>query len=105
MQKMILVSSAALMVAAVVTVLFLREKPAIQALSGRFHTSMYYYNNTDFFSASLKPFTTTTPITPHPRIFITNQHVLAASLIAYQFALARDTSVTNVVLKIGRAHV
>jgi AmmeMemoRadiSam system protein B len=72
---------------------FERAQPA-----GAFHTSMYYFDNTDFFSASLKPFATTTPVSPRPRIFITNQHVLAASLIAHQFALARDPSVRKVVL-------
>jgi AmmeMemoRadiSam system protein B len=98
-QKTVLIGLAILIVAGAGTAtFFLKSKPSVQAPTGQFHTSMYYYNNDDFFSASLKPFATTTPINPRPRIFITNQHVLAASLIAHQFALARDPSVTNVVL-------
>lgn len=62
------------------------------------HASMYYDNNVDFFAASLRPFQNVQPLTPPPRIFIVNQHILAASLIAHQFALAADPNVTTVVL-------
>src|SRR5665213_1672003 len=99
MKKIELLSLMILVLAlAGVATFFLEKKPTVQLPTDQFHTSIYYFNNSDFFSASLKPFATTTPVTPRPRIFITNQHVLAASLIAHQFALARDPSVTNVVL-------
>lgn len=62
------------------------------------HNSMYYPDTADFFASSLKPFANLKPLSPPPRILITNQHVLAASLIAHQFALARDSSVTRVFL-------
>jgi AmmeMemoRadiSam system protein B len=77
-------------------VYILQKKPS--SPTPNFHTSMYYFDNSDFFAASLKPYVQTAPLTPRPRVFITNQHVLAASLIARQFALARDESVQRVVL-------
>ncbi len=63
-----------------------------------FHPSMFYFNNSDFFSASLKPFADVKSLDPQPRIFIVNQHVLAAHLIAKQFMLAADPKVKTVVL-------
>ncbi|MFZ2253281.1 MAG: AmmeMemoRadiSam system protein B [Minisyncoccia bacterium] len=64
----------------------------------KYHTAMYYYDNTDFFPASVASFTGVAPISPAPRIFIVNQHVLAAHLIARQFAQAADPKVKTVVL-------
>jgi poly-gamma-glutamate synthesis protein (capsule biosynthesis protein) len=62
------------------------------------HISLYYYDNKDFYPQSAASFDSVKPIDPQPRIFITNQHILAASLIARQFALAADPKVTTVVL-------
>lgn len=62
------------------------------------HVSMYFYDNKDFFAASLKPFIHESALRSAPRIFVTNQHILAASLIAHQFALAADPSVRRVFL-------
>ncbi len=59
---------------------------------------MYYYDNTDFFAASIKPFTNTKPLNPSPHLFIVNQHILAAHLIAQQFALAANPNIKNVIL-------
>jgi len=73
------------------------QKSTFQS-STKSHVSMYYYYNTDFFASSLKPFADLKPVNPAPRIFIVNQHVLAASLIAHQFALSVDPSVKTVVL-------
>ncbi len=63
-----------------------------------FHASMYYYGNKDFFADSIKPFESVKPLSPAPRIFIVNQHILAAHLIANQFALSADKNVKTVVL-------
>jgi poly-gamma-glutamate synthesis protein (capsule biosynthesis protein) len=62
------------------------------------HISLYYYDNKDFYPQSAASFDSVKPIDPRPRIFITNQHILAAPLIAKQFALAADPKVTTVVL-------
>lgn len=63
-----------------------------------FHISMYYYDNSDFFTQSVKSFENVKPISPAPRIFIVNQHILAAHVIAGQFALSADSKVKTVVL-------
>ena len=63
-----------------------------------FHVSMYYYDNTDFFPKSIETFKDTKPISNPPHIFIVNQHILAAHLIAQQFALSLDPKVKTVVL-------
>ncbi len=63
-----------------------------------FHSSMYYYDNSDFFTQSVKSFENTKPLSPAPRIFIVNQHILAAHIIARQFALSADPKVKTVVL-------
>ncbi|MDP2651849.1 MAG: AmmeMemoRadiSam system protein B [bacterium] len=77
--------------------LFIGEQSTVSP-SEKFHVSMYYESNSDFFASSLKPFASVKPLTPSPRIFIVNQHILAASLIAHQFALSTDPRVTTVVL-------
>ena len=64
----------------------------------KYHTAMYYYDNTDFFPVSVASFVSVEPLAPAPRIFIVNQHVLAAHLIARQFAQAADPKVKTVVL-------
>src|SRR3989338_11543077 len=63
-----------------------------------FHTSMYYYDNSDFFTQSVKSFANVKPVSPAPHIFIVNQHILAAHIIAGQFALSADPKVKTVVL-------
>ena len=63
-----------------------------------FHSSMYYYDNSDFFIQSVKSFENVKPLSPAPRIFIVNQHILAAHIIAGQFALSADPKVKTVVL-------
>lgn len=63
-----------------------------------YHTAMYYFDNADFFPASVESFKNTKPLNPAPRVFIVNQHVLAAHLIAQQFALAADDTVKTVVV-------
>lgn len=62
------------------------------------HISLYYYDNTNFYPQSAASFDSIKPVNPRPRIFITNQHILAAPLIAKQFALAADPKVTTVIL-------
>jgi AmmeMemoRadiSam system protein B len=59
---------------------------------------MYYFDNQDFFPKSVAAFEKVQPLSPSPRIFIVNQHILAAHLIARQFALAADPKVKTVVL-------
>lgn len=59
---------------------------------------MYYYDNSDFFTQSVKSFTNVKPVSPSPHIFIVNQHILAAHIIAGQFALSADPKVKTVVL-------
>ena len=59
---------------------------------------MYYYDNSDFFTQSVKSFVNVKPLSPAPRIFIVNQHILAAHIIAGQFALSADAGVKTVVL-------
>lgn len=76
---------------------FTRQVPLVDT-SAQYHESMYYYDNTDFYPQSVKAFADTKPLDPRPRIFITNQHVLAAHLIAQQFALAADPKVKTVIL-------
>ncbi len=63
-----------------------------------FHTSMYYYDNSDFFTQSVESFANVKPVSPAPHIFIVNQHILAAHIIARQFALSADPKVKTVVL-------
>lgn len=63
-----------------------------------FHTSMYYYDNQDFFQASVDTFKDIQPHATPPRMFVVNQHVLAAHLIAEQFAYAADRSVETVIV-------
>src|ERR1035437_6523590 len=65
---------------------------------GSFHVSMYYYDNADFFPKSVETFKDKKPLSPPPHIFIVNQHILAAHLIAQQFALSADPKVKIVVL-------
>ncbi|MBI5126555.1 MAG: AmmeMemoRadiSam system protein B [Candidatus Taylorbacteria bacterium] len=62
------------------------------------HSSMYYYDNVDFFPQSVQAFEKTKPLAVPPRIFIVNQHILAAHVIAQQFALVADPKVTRVIL-------
>jgi poly-gamma-glutamate synthesis protein (capsule biosynthesis protein) len=59
---------------------------------------MYFYDNKDFFPESVAEFASVTPFVIPPRVFIVNQHILAANMIARQFASMRDPSVTRVVL-------
>jgi poly-gamma-glutamate synthesis protein (capsule biosynthesis protein) len=59
---------------------------------------MYYYDNKDFFPKSVAAFSGTEPISPPPHIFIVNQHILAAYLMARQFALSANPKVKTVVL-------
>ncbi|HEX7724836.1 MAG TPA: AmmeMemoRadiSam system protein B [Candidatus Paceibacterota bacterium] len=63
-----------------------------------YHVSMYYYDNTDFYPQSVAMFAATKPLEPRPRVFIINQHILAAHLIAQQFAQAADPAVQTVIL-------
>ena len=63
-----------------------------------YHASMYLYDNPGFFEQSVASFKETEPLPLPPRIFMVNQHVLAAHLIAEQFALAADTRVKTVIL-------
>ncbi|MDB5265209.1 MAG: AmmeMemoRadiSam system protein [Parcubacteria group bacterium] len=76
---------------------FVSKKEEVKPAAG-YHQSMYYGSNPGFFTESIAPFQDTQPLTPAPRIFIVNQHVLAASLIAHQFMLAADPKVEHVIL-------
>ena len=62
------------------------------------HISLYYADNQDFYPQSVSAFADLKPLANPPRIFLVNQHILAAHLIARQFALAADSSVKTVVL-------
>ncbi|MDO8561585.1 MAG: AmmeMemoRadiSam system protein B [bacterium] len=74
-----------------------RGEAEISAIEN-FHASMYFYDNSDFFTQSVGSFANTKPLSPAPRIFIVNQHILAAHVIARQFALSADPGVTTVIL-------
>ncbi len=63
-----------------------------------FHASMYYYDNADFFKKSVESFANVKTLSPPPHIFIVNQHILAAHVIANQFALSADPNVKTVIL-------
>lgn len=62
------------------------------------HASMYYYDSSDFYENSVAAFSKIEPLSPPPRILLVNQHILAAHLIAEQFALAADENIKTVVL-------
>lgn len=74
------------------------QKPLSKTASNTTHTAMYFYGNPDFFEHSLEPYKDVVRLSPTPDVFIVNQHILAASLIARQFALARDPTITRVIL-------
>lgn len=63
-----------------------------------FHTSMYFFNNSDFFTQSVESFSKKEPLSPSPRIFIVNQHILGAHVIARQFALSANENIKTVIL-------
>lgn len=69
-----------------------------QANSTNFHASMYYYDNKDFFPQSVKSFENVKPLAAPPHLFIVNQHILAAYIMAHQFALSADPRVKTVIL-------
>ena len=73
---------------------FRKPETAPPVFAGNFHMSMYYRDNADFFPAFAK----IKPLAPPPHVFIVNQHILAAHLIAKQFALSADPKVETVVL-------
>jgi len=74
------------------------DKKAEITVDQNFHTSMYYYGNSDFFTESTQSFKDFKPLSLPPRIFIVNQHVLASHVIAKQFAVSADKNVKTVIL-------
>jgi len=87
-----------MLIVAISIVLAGQNKKGVTQNTKDFHVSMYYYDNVDFFPKSIQTFKDTKPLSPPPHIFVVNQHILAAHLIAQQFALSADPKVKTVVL-------